>query len=281
MTTPTAPDQVVRLLATDGYDVHRLIYEAFVTAGGRDFLYAPFAVVGGFHAVFVRRFDVQTHFAAGMQFAMTLRAMPAVKANGRRRSIGAARAKDALRLRWIEARARERGFTLLASPEMRVERVRLEAAKTPFAFNACIYRVPIRVTDAVRFTRAYTHGIGQGIPFRPPSVEDEAERRFLEAVGLAASRIDGLIVRDRGAAVRRNLAQGLGRGLRGPEERCTVWLLDPRFPLPKSMTRVIGGPDQGLAAKHLELIHCIPARFRNGPRPAVDRGRIWPLARDT
>ena len=162
MTTPTAPDQVVRLLATDGYDVHRLIYEAFVTAGGRDFLYAPFAVVGGLHAVFVRRFDVQTRFAAGMQFAMTLRAMPAVKANGRRRSIGAARAKDALRLRWIEARARERGFTLLATPEMRVERVRLEAARTPFAFNACIYRVPIRVTDAVRFTRAYTHGIGQG-----------------------------------------------------------------------------------------------------------------------
>ena len=110
MTTPTAPDQVVRLLATDGYDVHRLIYEAFVTAGARDFLYAPFA---------------------------------------------------------------------------------------------------------------------------------------------------------------------------GPDERCTVWLLDPRFPLPKSMTRVIGGPDQGLAAKHLDLIHCIPARFRNGPRPAVDRGRIWPLARDT
>ena len=119
------------------------------------------------------------------------------------------------------------------------------------------------------------------IPFRPPSVEDEATRRFLEAVGLAASRIDGLIVRDRGAAVRRNLAQGLGRGLRGPGERCTVWLLDPRFPLPKSMIRVIGGPDQGLAAKHLDLIHCIPARFRNGPRPAVDRGRIWPLARDT
>ena len=98
MTTPTAPDQVVRLLATDGYDVHRLIYEAFVTAGGRDFLYAPFAGGGGLHAVFVRRFDVQTRFAAGMQFAMTLRAMPAVKANGRRRSIGAARAKDGLGL---------------------------------------------------------------------------------------------------------------------------------------------------------------------------------------
>ena len=59
-----------------------------------------------------------------------------------------------------------------------------------------------------------------------------------------------------------------------------MWLLDPRFPLPKSMTRAIGGPDQGLAAEHLALMYAIPARFRTGPRPAVDRGRIWPLARD-
>ena len=156
------PDRLVRLLATDGYDVHRLIYEAFATGGGRDFLYAPFAVDGDLHAVFVRRLDVATCFAAGFEFSMTLRAMPAVKMAGRRRSIGAARSKDALRLRWIDARAREHGFTLLAAPEMCVERVRLEAAKRPFGFNACIYRVPIRVTDAARFTRAYTHGIGQG-----------------------------------------------------------------------------------------------------------------------
>ena len=125
------------------------------------------------------------------------------------------------------------------------------------------------------------HVVVPRIPFRPPSVEDEAKRRFLEALGFAASHIEGLIASDRGAAVRRTLAQGLGRGIRGPEERCTVWLLDPRFPLPKSMTRVIGGPDQGLAAHHLGLIHCIPARFRTGLRPAVDRGRIWPLARDS
>ena len=162
MTTTTAPDQLVRLLATDGYDVHRLIYQTFATGDGRDFLYAPFAVAGDLHAVFVRRFDVATRFAAGMEFAMTLRAMPAVKTAGRRRSIGASRTKDRLRLRWIEARAREHGFALLAAPEMRVERVRLETAKTPFGFNACIYRAPIRVTDAVRFTRAYTRGIGQG-----------------------------------------------------------------------------------------------------------------------
>ena len=118
------------------------------------------------------------------------------------------------------------------------------------------------------------------IPFRPPSVEDEARRRFLAELGVAPTGIERLLARDRAAAARRTLAQGIGRGIRGPRERCTVWLLDPRFPLPKSMTRAIGGPDQGLAADHLALIYAIPARFRTGPRPAVDRGRIWPLARD-
>ena len=124
------------------------------------------------------------------------------------------------------------------------------------------------------------HVVIPRIPFRPPSVEDEARRRFLAELGFAPSSIESLIARDRAGAARRTLAQGIGRGIRGPREHCTVWLLDPRFPLPKSMTRVIGGPDQGLAAGHLAFIHCIPARFRSGPSPAIDRGRIWPLAPD-
>ena len=123
------------------------------------------------------------------------------------------------------------------------------------------------------------HVVVPRIPFRPPSVEDEARRRFLAELGLAPSGVERLIARDRAAAAKRTLAQGIGRGIRGPRERCTVWLLDPRFPLPKSMTRAIGGPDQGLAADHLALMYAIPARFRTGPRPAVDLGRIWPLAR--
>ena len=118
------------------------------------------------------------------------------------------------------------------------------------------------------------------VPFRPPSVEDEARRRFLESLGLAPSSVERLLARDRAAGVRRTLAQGIGRGLRSPDERCTLWLLDPRFPLPRSSTGAIGGPGQGLAAPHLELMFCVPARFRSGVRPAVDRGRIWPLARD-
>ena len=115
------------------------------------------------------------------------------------------------------------------------------------------------------------------IPFRPPSVEDEARRSFLSRLGLAHGAVEGLIAGDRNAAARRKLAQGIGRGIRGPDESCTLWLLDPRFPLPKSMARTIGGPGQGKAVRHLPFIHCIPPRFRNGRHPDVGGGRIQPL----
>ena len=69
------PDRVVRLLAVDGYTIHRLVYETFATEGARDFLYAPFVLEGALHAVLVRRFDVATRFTAGLEFEMRLRAM--------------------------------------------------------------------------------------------------------------------------------------------------------------------------------------------------------------
>ena len=122
------------------------------------------------------------------------------------------------------------------------------------------------------------HVVIPRIPYRPHAVRDEARRGFLARLGMSADTVGRLVARDRGAAARRKLAQGIGRGIRGPGERCTVWLLDPRFPLPQSLARSIGGPGQGQALGHLALINCIPARFRTGRRPAIDEGRIWPLA---
>ena len=61
-------DRVVRLVADDGYHVHRLIYEALAKDGVRDFLFAPFAVTGGLHVVLVRSRDVRTRFAEGQRF---------------------------------------------------------------------------------------------------------------------------------------------------------------------------------------------------------------------
>ena len=121
------------------------------------------------------------------------------------------------------------------------------------------------------------HVVIPRIPFRPPSVEDEAKRSFLSQLGLAPANVEGLIAGDRSAAARRKLAQGIGRGIRGPIESCTLWILDPRFPLPKSMARAIGGPGQARAVNNLPFINCIPSRFRRGRSPAVDRGEVWPF----
>ena len=115
------------------------------------------------------------------------------------------------------------------------------------------------------------------IPFPPRTVEDEAKRSFLSRLGLAQGAVEGLVMGDRSAAARRKLAQGIGRGIRGPDESCTLWMLDPRFPLPRSMTRTIGGPGQGKAVHHLPFINCIPPRFRNVRNPEIGQGRIWPL----
>ena len=156
------PDRMVRLFAADDYQVHRLVYALFARDGVRDFLFSSVAVSGSSHQVLVRRVGVATCFREGQQFDMELRAMPSVKRAGRRRSIGAARAKDSLRLRWLGARAKEHGFELRSAPEMWLERIRLEQAKTPFAVNACIYRARVRVIDSGRFARAYTRGVGQG-----------------------------------------------------------------------------------------------------------------------
>ena len=108
-------------------------------------------------------------------------------------------------------------------------------------------------------------------------MRDEARRDFLARLGLSHRAAERLVASHRYAAARRRLAQGIGRGIRGPDEHCTVWLLDPRFPLPKSMARAIGGPGQGQAMRYLELIHCIPARFRHGRAPAIDHGEVWPF----
>ena len=157
-----APDRTVGVLATDGYHIHQLVYAALARGGVRRFVFCPVAKSGEVHRVRVRSWDIATRFAEGEEFALELRAMPTVKMAGKRRSIGRARAKDPLRLRWIRARAREHGFALVSEPELRVERVRFEAARNPFAVNVCSYRARVRVTDPEKFARAYARGIGQG-----------------------------------------------------------------------------------------------------------------------
>ncbi len=112
------------------------------------------------------------------------------------------------------------------------------------------------------------------VPFPPPEAGRAGLlRRLLESRGHDGANADGILFdRNRREAVRR-LAQGLGRGIRGPDDRVKLWIADPRFPLPDALVRdersLLG---QGLAARHRYLADAIPRRFTN----AYECAEIFP-----
>ena len=101
------------------------------------------------------------------------------------------------------------------------------------------------------------------IPFPPPNAGRTALlRRLLQTKGYDDTNAKGILfAHDRRDAIRR-LAQGLGRGIRTPDDRVKVWIADPRFPLPDTRTlnpRLL--LSQGLAARNRDLSGAIPRRF--------------------
>lgn len=77
------------------------------------------------------------------------------------------------------------------------------------------------------------------------------------------------------AETMRRLTQGMGRGIRAPDDRCTVWIADPRFPLPGGMTTDLRRRLAGdITTARTELAKAIPRRFRTGAASAYERARI-------
>ena len=114
------------------------------------------------------------------------------------------------------------------------------------------------------------------VPFPPPDAARAGLLcRLLKSRGYdggAAQRI--LRQRDRLDTVRR-LAQGLGRGVRAPEDRVKVWIADPRFPLPDTLAR---DPRRSLGqkreARYRDLAGAIPGRFVE----AYEQAAVFPHA---
>ena len=80
----------------------------------------------------------------------------------------------------------------------------------------------------------------------------------------------------RGDAMRR-LCQGIGRGIRAEDDGCTVWIADPRFPIPANLENdgLRGRLTQGLADGWRDMAMAIPHRFRDGGvRSAFGRAKI-------
>jgi ATP-dependent DNA helicase DinG len=80
----------------------------------------------------------------------------------------------------------------------------------------------------------------------------------------------------RGDAMRR-LCQGIGRGIRAEDDHCTVWIADPRFPIPANLENegLRRRLSQGLAEGWRDMAKAIPRRFREGgARSAFGRATI-------
>lgn len=117
------------------------------------------------------------------------------------------------------------------------------------------------------------------LPFSPPHPGRERLLcRALAARGCGGLDARGMLHAQRRREALRRLAQGIGRGVRAREDRVTLWIADPRFPLPDALAlspRHRMG--QGHAARHRDLSAAIPRRFRE----AFERVRIceWPAPR--
>ena len=111
---------------------------------------------------------------------------------------------------------------------------------------------------------------------RPDELREALLRRALQRRG--RSEVDARAVlanQARGDAMRR-LTQGIGRGIRAQDDRCTVWIADPRFPIPVNLENDLRRRlTQGLAKGWEEFAKAIPGRFREGgARSAFGRAVI-------
>ncbi|MDK2126247.1 ATP-dependent DNA helicase [Parachitinimonas caeni] len=104
------------------------------------------------------------------------------------------------------------------------------------------------------------------IPFTPPQNADaEILRTHLAALGYAPDKIKAALASKATNAARRKLAQGIGRAIRTKTDKATIWIADPRFPLPEIMEGSLDPILMDALPRHVQrmMLHCIPPRFRS------------------
>ncbi|MCC1496769.1 ATP-dependent DNA helicase [Alcanivorax sp. 1008] len=106
---------------------------------------------------------------------------------------------------------------------------------------------------------------------RPDSIRLMLYRMALERAGMSADMIGGMVMGRIATETRRRLAQGIGRGIRRASDRVTIWIADPRFPLPEEVANsmdpvVLEAPP---SRARPVLASAIPLRFRKRAFPAA------------
>lgn len=109
------------------------------------------------------------------------------------------------------------------------------------------------------------HVVITRIPYAPGDTTEERLRRLsLRQSGMSDDKADGILMRLRIAAARKRLQQGMGRPVRKVDDSGTVWIADPRFPLPEWAGRLMHPMNFDAVPRRIQsrLAESIPARFR-------------------
>ena len=116
------------------------------------------------------------------------------------------------------------------------------------------------------------------VPFvRPDDVYHRVMRKhFMEGCNMSGLEADKRVsAMDKLQTVNR-LRQGIGRALRKPDSRATVWIADPRFPWPAG--RLKEGRSGPATKQHSILLKSIPKRFQEGIEGSPwERARLFDL----
>lgn len=104
---------------------------------------------------------------------------------------------------------------------------------------------------------------------RPDSIDLLLFGMALQKRGMAKDKINGMIMGRIYTDAQRRLAQGFGRGIRRASDKVTIWIADPRFPLPDT---IAGSLDpivmEAVPRKAMNtMAMSIPTRFRSRAYP--------------
>lgn len=105
------------------------------------------------------------------------------------------------------------------------------------------------------------------IPFSPLNSLQYAQLSLhLKSKGYSVDKINSVINNERVSATRKKLKQGFGRAIRDRNDVATVWIADPRFPVPTSIRESLD--EIALTFKpvrvHQSMESCIAKRFLEG-----------------
>lgn len=110
------------------------------------------------------------------------------------------------------------------------------------------------------------HVVITRIPYaRPDGVEAVMKRLLLERQGMDVAAISNATMIGSIHGAMRTLAQGIGRGIRSATDSTTIWIADPRFPLPSSSQQSVHRImlESKVRRYAHELVYAIPTRFRD------------------